>query len=118
MAKFPIESKVHAAGVGAGAGSLVAPVLLYLLGILVYGGSKDAAAADATVKLVPSLIAEPVTVLVPLGLAYLGGFLAHHSARPPDPPANGGGYTVSLAAGVPVVAGKVYTAAGSEKDGD
>lgn len=84
--KFPIESKVHAAGVGAGAGGLIAPVAIYFISIIFYGGVKDADKLEHTLTLVPTIITLLIATALPPVLAYIGGFTAHHSPRPEPQP--------------------------------
>jgi hypothetical protein len=77
-----LETKVIAAISGSAGGTALATGLLWLLGVLAFGGSSKAGDAANTVAAVPA----PVAGVVLLALAALGaglaGYAAPHTPRP------------------------------------
>lgn len=77
-----IESKVYAATLGSGAGTILSGFILWLLGITFWHAGNAAGNAAVAAASVPA----PVAAVVVLGLsvlgAFLGGYRAPHTARP------------------------------------
>lgn len=76
MLKFlsAVEAKVWAA---AGGGSILSGFILWLIGYLAFGGSTDAAKAEATVQAVPA----PVSLFIIALAAAVSGYMAPHTAK-------------------------------------
>lgn len=77
----PIESKVYGSTVGTGAGSIVALLCLWALGVTFWGTSTDASAAADAIAAVPWPVAGAVSLVAVPGGAFLGGWLAKHTPR-------------------------------------
>lgn len=77
-----IESKVYAATLGSGAGTILSGFLLWLLGITIWHSSSAATDAVAAVAAVPAPVAAVVTLLLAIGGTFIGGYLAPHTSRP------------------------------------
>jgi hypothetical protein len=71
----PIEAKVKAATGGSTVGVALAGLILWLLDTYVF-----------TTDPVPDPIVVAVWALLPIGLTFLGGYLAKHTPRPPAAP--------------------------------
>lgn len=78
----PIETKVKASAIGAGAGAIIASFILWLLDGAFFNGTGE---PD-----VPLPLAAFVTLVVSTGLAFAAGYQAKHTQRPNlIPPAEG-----------------------------
>lgn len=80
-AKGPIESKVWAALIGAGSGTVISTFLLWLMGAAFWTGDWSNQGADNAILAVPSPLSALVLALVAPGLTFLGGYLAKHTPR-------------------------------------
>lgn len=69
----PIEKKVTASTLGAGAGAVVATLILWLLDGAFWGGAGE---PD-----VPAPVAAFVTLAVSAGLSFAAGYQARHTPR-------------------------------------
>lgn len=78
----PIESKVKASAVGAGAGAAVGSAVLWLLGVLVWDAPNSAEAANDAMAAVPGPIAAVVLFGVASAVSFLAGRAARHTFRP------------------------------------
>lgn len=78
----PVENKVKAGAVGAGAGGVAATFVLWVLGVVAFGQPVDAAAANDAVAAVPFPITGVVYGLLPLVGSYWAGYRAKHTPRP------------------------------------
>jgi hypothetical protein len=77
-----IETKVIAAGGGAGLGAAVSTFLVWLLGVLVFGGSASADQVTKTAGAVPEPAGALLAILVTIGSGILAGWAAPHTDRP------------------------------------
>jgi hypothetical protein len=75
MNNHPVEAKVIAGTLGAGAGSIVTDFILWVIDTTWYP-------SDAAV--VPTPVAAFVGLIVTGGLAFLSGYYAHHTYRYED----------------------------------
>lgn len=73
-----VETKVWAAVVGAGGGTVVANALLWVLGVYAWGAPSDAAHSKVALDAVPPYIASLIT----LALATIGTFAGGWYAPP------------------------------------
>ena len=67
----PISPKAIASTTGAGLGAAMSTLLLWILGVTLYGESASAANVSNAMTAVPSPIATFVVLLIPAGLAAL-----------------------------------------------
>lgn len=74
-----VSPKVVAAGAGAGAGSILSSFVVWLVGVLVFGGSPAASAVEATTAAVPL----PVVALVGLVLTLAGALIPGYTITDP-----------------------------------
>ena len=79
--RFPVESKVYAATIGSGAGSIVGTFVLWLLGVSIFGGQATADQAAAAVAAVPAPVSGFVLLVLSAGGSFLAGYLARHTPR-------------------------------------
>lgn len=70
VASGPVEVKVLAGTAGAGAGGIISAFLLWLLGTYAFHGG------------VPAPVTLFLELVVTVGLAFVGGWLAPHTLRP------------------------------------
>lgn len=70
-----LSPKVLAAGAGAGGGTVVGALVLWILGALLFGGSWDAVAAPATVAAVPGPLHDAVLLVLAITGAIIGGYV-------------------------------------------
>jgi hypothetical protein len=82
-----IETKVIAAGAGAGLGSAVGTFLLWLLAVTVWNAPNSATNAASAVAAVPAPVADLVLVVLAVLGAVVSGYIAPHSIRATDPAA-------------------------------
>lgn len=83
-----IESKVYAATLGSGAGTITSGFLLWLLGVTFWHSPSSASDAASAAAAVPSPVAALVTLVLAIGGTFLGGYVAPHTARPDLAPAD------------------------------
>ena len=77
----PVERKVWAASSGAGAGGVVATVLIWLLGATAWGGGTGAGEVEAAYAAVPAPVTALITLAVGYASAWLAGYVAKHTPR-------------------------------------
>jgi hypothetical protein len=77
-----IESKVYAATLGSGAGTILSGFLLWVLGVTAWHSDNAAGNAVAAASAVPAPVAALVTLLLAIGGTFLGGYVAPHTPRP------------------------------------
>ena len=94
-----IESKVYAATLGSGAGTILSGFLLWILGVTFWGASSDAAQSVTAASAVPAPVAALVTLLLTIGGAFAAGYAAPHTSRPDVTGAPGAG-EITLHSGV------------------
>lgn len=88
-----IETKVIAAVAGATGGSALATFLLWLIGVLCFGGSTSASAAVEAAQKVPGPVSGLLLMVLAAAGAGVGGYSAPHTDRAvaqqvaPQPPA-------------------------------
>lgn len=80
--KQPIEGKVYAATVGAGAGATVSAAILWLLGVLVWGVPDTAARAADAISAVPAPLNAIIVLGVTVGTTFVAGYSTKHTPRP------------------------------------
>lgn len=73
-----VETKVWAAGVGAGGGLVLADALKWGLGVVAFGADKGAGSAQDAINAVPS----PLGALILLGITFLGAVFGGYKAPP------------------------------------
>lgn len=74
MSRQPVETKVWA---GPAAGTALAPGILWLLGVTIWGVPIASSDADTAITAVP----WPVATLVFAGVTFAAGWLAPHTRR-------------------------------------
>lgn len=83
-----LETKVLAAGAGAGAGSIISGFIIWVLGVLVWHQSYVAANAVHAAEQVPLPVAGLVGLFITVGSTVFAGYSAPHTFRsdvtPPD----------------------------------
>lgn len=77
-----VEAKVNAGAAGAAGGGVVGTFVVWVMGWLLFGGSADASAVEATLAAVPAPVVGVVVPVVAAGVAWVAGFLAKHTPRP------------------------------------
>lgn len=77
-----VETKVLTGAAGGGAGGVVGGLLIWLLGVYVWGGPADAANAAYTASLVPSPVSGTVLLALALVGSFIGGYIGRHTERP------------------------------------
>jgi hypothetical protein len=87
MLRKIIETKVIASTGGAGAGVVLSPFILWLLGVIVWHVPSDAAHAIAAVAAVPTPVVGIVGIIAIPGITFLSGYRAPHTDRTPAPAA-------------------------------
>lgn len=78
------ENKVWASTVGSGAGLVFGTLVLWLLGVFVWGAAFDAPSADVAVSAVPGPVKAVVLALATAGATYFAGWRAKHTPRPEE----------------------------------
>jgi hypothetical protein len=86
-----IETKVIAAAAGSGLGAALSTFLLWILGVTAFGASSGADQVAKALAAVPEPVGALLAILVGIGGAGIGGYVAPHTSRP------------DLATGLPVV---------------
>ncbi len=81
MSKNVVEAKVYAATLGGGAGTILSQFLLWVLGVLFWHASGAAEHAVAAAAAVPQPVAGLIDLILAVGGAFLGGYLAPHTPR-------------------------------------
>lgn len=77
-----VERKVVAGTAGAAGGGVLGTFVVWLLGVVAFGGSADAAAVEETLAAVPYPVSGVVVPVVAAAAAYLSGWWARHTPRP------------------------------------
>lgn len=85
MAKYPPESKVIASTGTSGLAALFGVYTVWQLGVTVFGASADADKAVEAAQAVPYPVSGLILALLPVLGAAIGGYLAPHSPRAPEP---------------------------------
>lgn len=81
----PVEGKVWASTVGAGAGTVTAGFLTWLLGVSLWGAPSDAAHAVQAVQAVPAPVSLMLGLALSVGATFMAGYQAKHTDRPAVP---------------------------------
>jgi hypothetical protein len=77
-----IETKVIAAAAGSGLGAALSAFLLWVLGITAFGASSAADQVPKALAAVPEPVGALLAILVAIGAAGIGGYVAPHTHRP------------------------------------
>ena len=77
-----LETKVLAGAAGAGAGGAFAQFLLWLLGVLVWHQSADAASSATAQAAIPTPVATIIVLLAAAAGSWAAGYAAPHTSRP------------------------------------
>jgi len=80
----PTESKVFGGTIGSGAGTVVTTFVLWVLGVLVWGAPSASDASVQAVAAVPGPVSAFIGLILIVGGAFVGGWLAKHTPRPLD----------------------------------
>jgi hypothetical protein len=80
--KAPIESKLYAALIGGAVGLKATGLLLWVVGVYLFNGPRNATGDAAARAAVPTSIADAIGGIVTLGCLFLAGYLANHTPRP------------------------------------
>lgn len=78
----PVEGKVFAGTIGAGVGLAASQLILWLLGVMVWGAASTAEEASNAIAAVPQPVNGAVMALLTLGTAFVSGYFTKHAARP------------------------------------
>lgn len=77
--------KVIAATGGTGAGAVISTLVVWLLGAFVFGGTINAADAEATLAAVPLPVTAFVALVLTAGGTFISGYLTTDPAREASP---------------------------------
>lgn len=77
-----IEAKVIAAAAGSGLGAALSAFLLWILGVFAFGASGNADQVTKALAAVPEPVGGLLAILVAIGGAFIGGYVAPHTHRP------------------------------------
>jgi hypothetical protein len=80
----PTESKVFGGSIGGGSGAVVTTFVLWLLGVFVWDAPSTSDASAFAVAAVPGPVSAFIGLLLIVGGAFLGGWLAKHTPRPEE----------------------------------
>lgn len=95
MAFKDVESKVVAAGAGAGGGAVVSGFFIWFAGVLIWHAPDSAASAMTAASSVPSPVAALIAVALTIAGAVASGYAAPHTDRVTDSAASINTLTVS-----------------------
>lgn len=76
MTRKPVERKVYAATVGGGLGTALSGFIVWLTGVLFFGGSSSADAVQDTVTAVPAPVSVLELLAVGAAVPFVAGYLA------------------------------------------
>jgi hypothetical protein len=85
VAQYPTEPKVVAATSSAGLAAIVAGYVNWQIGVSVFHASASGAKVSEAVAAVPQPLSALLLAAIPAAAALIGGYLAPHAARPPEP---------------------------------
>ena len=77
-----IETKVIAAAAGSGLGAALSAFLLWVLGVTAFGAPGNADQVAKALAAVPEPVGALLAILVAIGGAFIGGYVAPHTHRP------------------------------------
>jgi hypothetical protein len=80
----PTESKVFGGSIGGGSGAIVTTFVLWILGVTVWNAPSTSDASAFAVAAVPGPVSAFIGLLLIVGGAFFGGWLAKHTPRPED----------------------------------
>jgi hypothetical protein len=84
--KVPVEPKVSLGTIAGGSGAILSALVLWLLGVTIFGVPFTADQADDAIAAVPWPISGTVTLLLSVGGYFFGGYMAPHAPRLGDSP--------------------------------
>lgn len=99
MTSNPVSPKVWAALIGAGAGTTLSTLLLWLVGASLFDGGWSADRVDNAIAAVPSPLAAFLLLSITAALTFIGGYQTTDPLRVVDGPDDGDGLDATMTVG-------------------